>query len=452
MQTTVAAVATPSGHGGLGTIRISGSDALSVADKVFSSASGRKVADTAGYHALFGRVNHGDEVIDEAVVLVFRSPRSYTGEDVAEISVHGGDFVVNRVLRAVLDAGAVMAEPGEFTKRAYLNGKMDLSQAEAVMDIISAQGEQALKAGFEAHGGAITKKCLAIKEKMTVAAAVVAAYHDFPDEEPSFSGIDTLESRLDEIKNDLTELLNSYDIGRMVKNGINTVIVGPPNAGKSTLMNLLSGFEKSIVTPIAGTTRDVVEETVNIGAVTLKLCDTAGIHETDDTVEKIGVERSKSKMDSADLVLAVFDASEPMTRDDEILLGSLSSNNTIVILNKSDKGAVLKSETFGGFKTVVMSAGTGDGVYNLQETIKKITATANLDDKTAVYLNERQRNCAKRSLDCIEEAIESAALGFTVDAVGVILDDALAALMEITGERVTVEVANEVFKRFCVGK
>lgn len=451
MATTVAAVATPSGHGGLGTIRISGNSALAVADKVFCSQSGKKVADTLGYHALFGKVQHNGETIDEAVVLVFRAPKSYTGEDVVEISVHGGDFVVNRVLRAVLDAGAAPAERGEFTKRAFLNGKMDLSQAEAVMDIISADGEQALKASFDILGGAVTKKCLQIKEKMTFAAATVAAFSDFPDEEPSFSGIDKLESRLREIKEELQKLVDDYDVGRMVKNGINTVIVGPPNAGKSTLMNLLSGFEKSIVTPVAGTTRDVVEETVNLGSVTLKLCDTAGIRETEDTVEKIGVERSRAKLDSADLVLAVFDGSE-LTDEQYSLLDALDTKNTIVILNKCDKGEPDKAAVQNGFRSVVMSAETGVGVDALQTAVLEITNTARLDGTAAVYLNERQRNCAIRSLHSIEEAIVAYSAGFTVDAVGVMIDDALSALMEITGERVTVEVANEVFKRFCVGK
>lgn len=453
METTVAAVATPSGHGGLGTVRISGQNAFLIADKVFCSASNKKIVETAGYHALFGEVQSDGKTIDEAVVLVFRAPKSYTGENVVEISVHGGDFVVNRVLRAVLDAGAVLAEPGEFTKRAYLNGKMDLAQAEAVMDIISAEGEQALKAGFEAHGGAVTRKCLEIKEKMTFAAATVAAYHDFPDEEPEFSGIDKLDSRLQEIKDDLAKLVSDYDVGRMVRNGINTVIIGPPNAGKSTLMNLLSGYEKSIVTPVAGTTRDVVEETVNLGNVTLKLCDTAGIRETEDTVEKIGVERSRSKMDAADLVLAVFDGSQDLTAEDEVLLDSLNREISLVIFNKSDKGTpdTVTAETR-GLRSVVMSADRGIGLDELQEKIMQLTKTANLDGKAAVYLNERQRNCAKRSLMCIDEAIDCAAQGFTVDAVGVLIDDALSALMEITGERVTVEVANEVFKRFCVGK
>lgn len=453
METTIAAVATPTGHGGLGVIRISGTDAFSIADKVFCSQQGKKIVDTKGYHALFGKVECDGEKIDEAVALVFRAPKSYTGENVVEFSVHGGEFVLNRVLRAVLDAGAVLAEPGEFTKRAYLNGKMDLSQAEAVMDIISAEGVEALRAGLEQLGGAVTKKCLEIKEKLTFAAATVAAFSDFPDEEPEFSGIDKLGERLNEAKTELSRLISDYDVGRMVKNGINTVIIGPPNAGKSTLMNLLSGYEKSIVTPVAGTTRDVVEETVNLGSVTLKLCDTAGIRDTEDTVEKIGVERSRSRMDTADLILAVFDGSVGLSKEDNELLESLDVGISIVVFNKSDKGLPDTSTAQKrGLQYVTMSAENGEGLSELQTKVMAVTKTANLSGKSAVYLNERQRNCAKRALSSVEEAIDCATQGFTIDAVGVLIDDALSALMEITGERVTVEVANEVFKRFCVGK
>lgn len=453
MSTTIVAVATPAGQGGLGTVRISGSDAIAIADKVFSSLSGKALGSLAGYSALYGKVNFEGETVDEAVALVFREPKSYTGENVVELSVHGGDYVVNRVLRAVLDAGALPAGPGEFTKRAYLNGKMDLSQAEAVMDIINADDEQALKAGTEALNGAVSRKCAEIKGKLTFAAATVAAFSDFPDEEPEFSGIDKLDERLSDAYQELKLMIDSYDTGRMIRNGVNTVIIGPPNAGKSTLMNLLSGCERSIVTPIAGTTRDVVEETVRFGDTTLRLCDTAGLRDTDDEVEKIGVERSKIKMDTADLILAVFDGSTDFSKEDEGLLDSLIGKNAVVIFNKSDKGEPnVDYAQKRDLKFVVMSATDGLGVDALKQAVDDIINVGNLQGKAAVYLNERQRNCALRALQNVGDALESLRLGFTVDAVGVLLDDAIAALMEMTGERVTVEVANEVFKNFCVGK
>lgn len=453
MGKVIAAIATPLGEGGIGTVRVSGDGAIAVCDKIFCSSSGKKICEIGGYTALFGDIVENGEKIDQAVALLFRGPKSYTGEDVVELSVHGGSFVLKRVLRAVLSNGAVLAERGEFTRRAFLNGKMDLSQAEAVMDIISAEGEQALRAGIEAHGGAITKKCTQIKDKLTFSAACVAAFSDFPDEEPEFSGIDKLQQMLEDSVLELSTLISNYDKGRMVKNGINTVIIGPPNAGKSTLMNLLSGYERSIVTSIAGTTRDTVEETVSLGDVVLRLCDTAGIRETEDEVEKIGVDRAKEKISTADIIIVVLDGNDTDKKQQKELLESIKNRNTVVVFNKSDLVIPdIKIAQQFGLPFVTMSAKSGHGADKLAETIKSVTGTAALGGDSAVYLNERQRDCAMRALVNVEDALKTLKSGFTVDAVGVCLDDALSALMEITGERVTVEVANQVFTHFCVGK
>lgn len=451
-EKTIAAVATPSGEGGIGTVRISGANALEIADRVFVAVSGNSLIESEGYHAHFGTVKQNGKTIDQAVALVFKAPKSYTGEDTVELSVHGGDFVVRSVLRTVLDAGAVIAGPGEFTKRAFLNGKLDLSSAEAVMDVISAKGEQALNASVEALQGGLSAKCNLIRDNLSFAAATVAAFSDFPDEEPGFSGIDKLPEMLSDAKSELLKLVSTYDTGRMIKNGINTVIIGPPNAGKSTLMNLLSGYDRSIVTSVAGTTRDVVEETVNFADVTLRLSDTAGIRETDDEVEKIGVMRTKERIASADLCLAVFDGTD---KDFDItgLLNTLDIRKTVAVFNKSDVAAPnTESAEILGIPFVTMSAKSGDGIEDLADLIKKITGTAHLDGTAAVYLNERQRNCALRALKHVEEAINVEASGQTVDAVGVLIDDALAALLELTGERVANRVADEIFARFCVGK
>lgn len=453
MGNTIAAVATPPGEGGIATVRISGDNAIEVADRVFCSASGKRLCEIKGYTALFGHVVYNGETVDESVALLFRAPKSYTGEDVVELSVHGGDYVVQKVLRAVLDAGAVIAERGEFTRRAFLNGKMDLSQAEAVMSIISADGEQSLRAGLEAHDGAVSRKCNDIKDKLTFAAATVAAFSDFPDEEPEFSGIDKLENMLMESKKALNELIDSYDVGHMIKNGINTVIVGPPNAGKSTLMNLLAGFDRSIVTPVAGTTRDAVEETVRLGDITLRLWDTAGLRKTDDAVEKIGIDRTRRRIESADLIIAVFDGSETLNAEDGALLDSLKGRHAIVVFNKTDISEPSADPAITrGLPFVFMSARDGNGAETLAKEVKRVTGTAGLSGTAAVYLNERQRSCAVKAAECVCDALSALSSGFTVDAVGVCLDDALASLMELTGERVTVEVANEVFKHFCVGK
>ena len=453
MGRTIAAVATPEGMGGIGVVRVSGDMALSVADKVFKSVSGKKLTDAAGYTALFGHVVDDGQTVDEAVALVFRAPKSYTGEDTVELSVHGGSYVVRRVLRAVLSAGAAMADRGEFTRRAFENGKIDLTEAEAVIDIISADGEQALKASMAAKGGAIFKKCAAIKEDLTFAAATVAAFSDFPDEEPEFSGIDRLEERLSNAENGLDRLLEDYDTGKLLRHGINTVIVGPPNAGKSTLMNLLVGCERSIVTSVAGTTRDIIEESVNLDGIVLRLSDTAGLRETDDEVEQIGVRLTREKIDTADLIIAVIDSQDSTKPEISDLLDGIKGRPAVVVFNKSD---IMSADTSlasdRGLRFVEMSAKDGLGVDEFKAAVRAVTGTASLTGDSAVYLNERQRDCAERSLAHVREALEALQYGMTVDAVGVCLDDALNDLFELTGERVTVEVANKVFEHFCVGK
>lgn len=453
MAATIAAVATPEGEGSIGVVRLSGENAVKIADKIFKARSGKRLSELKGYSALFGDIYSGGEVVDQAVALVFKAPMSFTGEDVVELSCHGGGFVLNKVLRLVLDNGAILAQRGEFSKRAFINGKIDLSQAEAIMDIISADNEQALRASSEALSGAVSKKCLEIKDNLTFAAATIAAFSDFPDEEPEFSGIDKLGDMLKKANAELQKLIDDYDKGRIIKNGIKTVIIGPPNAGKSTLMNLLSGYDRSIVTEIAGTTRDVIEESVNFGGIRLRLFDTAGIHKTDDTVEKIGVGRTLEHISSADLVLLLLDSTGDVLAQASEILKNADNKNIIIVLNKNDiKAAALDAKEYPNIPKVSISAKEGTGLEELLAEIKKVVNLENLSGKSAVYLNERQRNCAIRALEALKEAKAALEAGVTMDAVGVCLDDALAALMEITGERVTVEVANKVFEHFCVGK
>lgn len=453
MGKTIAAIATALGEASIGVVRISGDGAVTVADRVFQSVSGKALTECTGYSALFGYIEADGEKIDEAVALVFLAPKSYTGENVVELSVHGGSFVVRKVLRAVLDAGAVMAERGEFTRRAFENGKMSLNEAESVMDIISADGEQALRASMLAKSGILSRKCNEIKAKLTFAAATVAAFSDFPDEEPEFSGIDKLETMLSEAENELQRLLDTFETGRMIRHGVNTVIIGPPNAGKSTLMNLLSGYERSIVTPIAGTTRDIVEETVSLDGLILKLSDTAGLRDTDDEVEQIGVKRAKERIASADLVIAVIDSSDAENSEIKEIYKTLVGRPAVVVFNKSDLGIADKSAVKNsGLKFVEMSAKDGIGLEEFKNTVKEITKTGNLNGSAEVFLNERQRDCVLKALENVKESLSALRNGMTVDAVGVLLDDALAALLELTGERVTVEVANKVFEHFCVGK
>lgn len=449
---TIAAISTPLGEGGIGIVRISGSEAIVVADKIFRAKSGKKVSEQKGYTALFGTAVDGNEHIDTAVCLIFRAPHSFTGEDTVEISVHSGSFVLKRVLRAAVLAGADSAAPGEFTKRAFLNGKLDLTQAEGIMELIAAQSESQFKLANGAMTGKISKEIAAIEENLVSAAASIAYFADEPDEVLPELNVDNFGKMLDTCEKQLINMLNDYDAGKILREGIDTAIVGKPNVGKSTLMNLLVGSTRSIVTDIAGTTRDIIEDTVKVGDITLRLSDTAGIHNTDDVVETMGVNLAKDKIEGAELILAVFDSTAPLDNDDKQLLKQISDKKAIVIINKSDAGDCLKPEDFYGFPTVTVSAKMGIGKDALSKKIEEITKVCFLNPDSAVLGSERQRACAVRALSAVTAAKDALLSGQTVDAVGVCVDDALSALFELTGKRATNVVTDEVFKKFCVGK
>ncbi len=450
---TIAAIATPLGEGSIGTIRISGDDAIKVADCFFNAFSEQALSSLSGYSAAYGLVSEADgEAIDDAVALVFRAPHSYTGEDTVEISVHGGRVVLKAVLRRALECGAQLAEGGEFTKRAFLNGKLDLAKAESVMGLISAKNEAALKLSRGARSGKISRETEYVTEKLLETAASLAVYSDYPDEEIEGLDFDGFRSLLEHASERLSALLSTFDAGKAVLEGVEAVIVGKPNVGKSTLMNLLCGSERSIVTDIAGTTRDIIENTVNIGDITLNLSDTAGIHETEDTVERFGVDRAREKIENAHIILAVFDASSELSVEDKSLLDDIRDKKTIVILNKSDLAPKLTEKDFCDFNTIQISAKTGEGYERLSAEIARLCDAAHLTGEETVLISERQRNCASRALEGVRAALDALVSGATLDAVGVCVDDAVAALLELTGKRVTNEVADEVFRRFCVGK
>lgn len=451
-EKTIAAISTPPGEGGIGTVRISGESAISVSDKVFRSASGKKLSEIGGYTALYGKIYSENELIDEAVALIFRAPKSYTGEDVVEISVHGGSFPLKETLRAVLSAGAEPAAPGEFTKRAYLNGKLDLIEAEAVMSIISADSKASSKAALSLHSGAAKKNIEKIRSSLLTTAAGLSVFSDYPDDElPEFSP-DSLLTSLGSARKELENLLRTYDAGKIMREGINAVIAGRPNVGKSTLMNLLSGCRKSIVTPIAGTTRDVVEEDIILGNIKLHLSDTAGLRYTKDEVEKIGVEISREKLKVAGLVLAVFDRSQKENEEDIRLIEICRSQPSLAIVNKSDLDSLFNEELLKGIPTVTVCANNTQAIDEITAEIEKICKTDRLQGNETVLCSERQRNQCERCLKYINEAINVLTSGFTLDAVGVCIDDALSCLLELTGERVTNAVVDEVFSKFCVGK
>lgn len=453
-MSTVAAISTGRAPGGIGIVRISGENAIAVADKVFSSFNGKKLCEIPGYSALYGKAHGKNGHIDNVVALVFKAPKSYTGEDVVEISCHGGLFVTDRVLNAVFEAGAVPAEAGEFTKRAFLNGKMDLTSAESVMSIISAQGEQAEKIALGVLEGKLFKEIKKITDKLLYDMALLSAWVDYPYEEIEDLSAEKLKSHIAESKNELEKLINDFGKGQIILEGVDTAIVGCPNVGKSTLMNLLSGTDKSIVTEIAGTTRDIVEDTVNAGGITLRLADTAGVRETDDTVESIGVERAVKRLENAELVLAVFDGSRPLNGDDRRLIDLCKGKKAVGIINKTDLDKnYLNDEIEKVFpQTVFISAKTGEGKAELISAIETLLGTADFDTSAAAVVNERQRDCCKKALDALNDAQNALDLGLTMDAVTVCLDSAAENLMVLTGEKATELVVNEIFAQFCVGK
>ena len=452
MPSTIAAVSTPAGQGGIGVIRISGDDAIKIADSVFKSISGKKIAEKNGYCALYGEFFDSDGKIDIGVALLFRAPKSYTGENVVELSCHGGSYIAKRLLRACFNAGATPADAGEFTKRAFLNKKLDLIEAESVMGLISASGDSQLRLLNAAHMGKTSTKINAAKDTLLNVAAAVAVNADYPDEDIPELEETALKASLMDISNALDTAICEYNSGKVLRDGVNTVIVGRPNVGKSTLMNLLSHTNRSIVTDVAGTTRDVIEDTVRVGDLTLNIADTAGIRKTADTVEAVGVTLARQRMEAAQLILAVFDSSDSLNDDDLEILNDIRGRNCLVILNKCDKGSTLSPADFEGFNTVAVSAKLGEGVKTLEEKICDICLTKKLDANAAVLISERQRDCAARAKESVDEALSALSLGLTTDAVGICIDDAIAALLELTGERVTNEVTNEIFRHFCVGK
>lgn len=454
-EKTIAAISTAQAPGGIGIVRLSGKDSREIADRIFHSKSGKRAAQMKGYTASFGAVYSQDgEKLDDAVLLLFAAPKSYTGEDVVEISCHGGLYITQRVLREALLAGAKPAGPGEFTRRAFLNGKIDLTQAEAVMQIISAGGEEAARAAQAVGSGALSKRIEKIKEGLFTLASHLSAWADFPEEEVPEVEEEELREGLHTAKTDLSKLLQSFDTGRIFREGLVTVIAGKPNGGKSTLMNLLTGFERSIVTEFAGTTRDVVEETVLLGGIPLRLADTAGIRKTEDPVETIGVDSAKKRIETAQLVLAVFDGSKALSEEDLELMESLRRTPAIAVVNKADlplqADLPLLKEKFPYL--VSLSALTGEGIEELEKQLKHLLQTENFQPSQGILCTERQRKDAQKALEALEEGEKALSLGLTFDAVTVCVEDALSALSALTGEHVSEEIVDRVFEEFCVGK
>jgi len=456
-HSTVSAVSTPHGRGGIAVIRISGEAAVAVADRVFFAGNGVALADMESNRMVWGAIRYEDEQIDDGMAVVFRAPHSYTGEDTVEISCHGGVFITQKVLEATFLAGAQPAGPGEFTKRAFLNGKLGLSQAEAVIDLIDAENMEKVRlAGAGARGTlkrAAEEICLLLRD----AVSSTYAYIDFPDEDLTDMTREELLSAIDTADTRLCRLIDSYSLGRAVNEGIRCAIVGRPNTGKSSLLNALMGEDRAIVTEIAGTTRDVLEERINIGRMMLRVADTAGIRETDDVVERLGVERSLRALSEAEVVLAVFDGSSEAADEDRALLERLVDVRcpVIAVLNKADLGVRrFVADTGCAFAAEIsVSAKNGEGLEQLRASLESLFLRGEIDYHTeGVIANARQYAAVCAAREHVRHARAALCEGFTQDIAGMDLELALGALSEVDGRAVTGEVVDTIFHNFCVGK
>ena len=451
---TIAAISTGLTDSGIGIIRISGSGAVQVGDKLFRTPSGKKILKNAESHKLY----YGFLLdIDEVMAVVMRAPRSFTGEDTVEIQCHGGVLVMQKILAAALEAGARLAEPGEFTKRAFLNGRMDLSRAEAVMDVIHSQNEYALKSSFQQLKGALSEKVRSLRADILYEIAFIESALDDP-EHISLEGYgERLAEKLDIFCEELEKLLHTADNGKLIREGIHTVIIGKPNAGKSSLLNQLLGEERAIVTDIAGTTRDVLQETVRLGNISLNIIDTAGIRNTEDVIEKIGVDKAKSYAQKADLILYVVDSSVELDENDREIMELLREKKVIVLLNKSDLSDVVSEEEIrrelGGFPIVRTSARYGEGLRELENVIEEMFFREEIKSSNEIVItNMRHKQALQEAYDSLLLVKRSVEEQMPEDFYSIDMMSAYSSLGRIIGEQVDDDLVEEIFAKFCMGK
>ena len=457
---TIAAIASAMTNSGIGIIRISGEDAFDVIDKIYRSQKGNKLLSQCKSHTIhYGHIYDEDEIIDEVMVLLMRAPNSYTREDTVEIDCHGGTLVMRRILEVVLKNGARPAEPGEFTKRAFLNGHIDLSQAESVMDVISSKNDFALKSSMQQLNGALTGKIKEIRGKIIHEIAFIESALDDP-EHVSIDGYgENLLIIIEKLMQKMNQMIASSENGSLLKEGINTVIVGKPNAGKSSLLNALVGRERAIVTDIAGTTRDVLEEQINLNGITLNIMDTAGIRSTEDVVEKIGVDKALSLVDKADFIIYVVDTSTALDENDEKIIDAIREKKAIILLNKSDLIQVtgedeIKEKLSGAdHKMIAISAKENLGIDVLEETITEMFFHGTISFNDEVYItNIRHKNALIQAVESLKLVKQSVENGMPEDFYSIDLMNAYEELGTIIGEAVEDDLVNEIFSKFCMGK
>lgn len=458
LEDTIAAVGTAPGESGIGIVRLSGSLSIEILEKIFKAKKWKSAYDIPSRYMTYGYIFDDEgKKVDEVLAVIMKAPYSYTAEDVVEIHCHGGIVPIRKIMGLILNKGARPAEPGEFTKRAFLNGRIDLAQAEAVIDVITAKTEGGLDNALNQLGGVLSQQ---IKANMNILISILAhieASIDFPEHDVEELTIENVKNNILIAKDNIKELLNTYDEGKIQREGLSTAIVGRPNVGKSSLLNVLLKENRAIVTDIPGTTRDIIEEYLNLGGILIKLIDTAGLRETEDVVEKIGVERTKEAIDKADLIIFVIDVSEKLTKEDWDIISLTKGKKVIVVGNKIDLGINANLDEiqriFGKSNIVKMSIKEYKGIKEIEKAIVDIVYSGSVKSKnTSLISNVRHKFLLEKAEDSLEKAQEAIETGIPVDLISVDIRDAWRYLGEITGDTVEEDIVTEIFSRFCIGK
>ncbi|NLL80965.1 MAG: tRNA uridine-5-carboxymethylaminomethyl(34) synthesis GTPase MnmE [Tissierellia bacterium] len=457
MSETIAAISTAIGESGIGIVRISGNDAFKVGYKIFKGAKVQKEEDIDNRKLTYGHIVDGEKIIDEVLIAFMKGPYTYTREDMVEIYCHGGIISVRNVLNLILRSGAGLAEPGEFTKRAFLNGRLDLAQAEAVIDIINSKTNKSMEVSLNQLGGTLSAKIKEIRDILFDMMAHVEVSIDFSDEDLDVSSIQDLEDKALIVKEKISSLLSTADRGKILRDGLKTVILGKPNVGKSSLLNALLRENRAIVTDIPGTTRDIIEEYINIDGIPLKIIDTAGIRDTSDLVEKIGVDKARLMVEDADLIIAIFDISRKLTEEDMEILDLISDKNTIVLLNKVDLSQAFDEDYFKNHiknkEIISTSISNGLGIDKIEKTIKEMFYSGEVEVKSDIVVNNiRHKNQLEKAYNDIESFIEDIKNNVPIDCLDVDLKNCWRNLGEISGETISEDILDKIFSEFCIGK
>ena len=456
-MSTIASISTAPGIGGIGIIRMSGEKTFEILGKIFKAKTPQKIEEIKGYTIKYGHIVEDDEIIDEVLVSYFKAPKSYTTENMCEINSHGGNVIVKKILELCLKNGAELAEPGEFTKRAFLNGRIDLAQAESVIDVINAKSDKEAKSGIKQLEGYLSKEIKKIKQEILDVLVNIEVTIDYPEYDTPEVQENEMRKMLESVDNNLDKLEKSFDNGKIIKEGIKTAIIGKPNAGKSSLLNAILKEERAIVTDIAGTTRDTIEEFITINGIPLKLVDTAGIRSASDEVEKIGIEKSIKQAEEADLIIAIFDSSKELTQEDLEILDLIKYKKSIILLNKTDLSAIITEQderlTAVTQNILKISALNKTGIEELYEKISEMFNLNEINlDNNILITNVRHKNIISKAIENVKKANEALDMNMPIYIITIYIKDILEDLGEITGEVVTDDIINEIFSKFCLGK